>query len=88
MSQKMFNNCLIVIDESKVTLRLNKEAYVGMCISDLSKVSIYEFLYDYIKNKYGNNSRLLFTDTDYSMYEIKTEDVYEDLVRIKKCLIQ
>ena len=28
-------------------------------------------------NKYGNNSRLLFTDTDRLIYEIKTEDVYE-----------
>ena len=47
-----------------------------MCILDLSKVLMYEFHYVYIKNKYGNNSRLLFTDTDSLMYEIKTEDVY------------
>ena len=39
---------------------------------------MYKFYYDYIKNKYGNNSRLLFTDTDNLMYEIKTEDGYED----------
>ena len=38
---------------------------------------MYEFHYDYIKNKYGNNSRLLFTDTDSLMYQIKTEDVYK-----------
>ena len=28
-------------------------------------------------NKYGNNSRLLLTNTDSLMYEIKTEDVYK-----------
>ena len=39
---------------------------------------MYEFHYDYIRSKYGNKSRLLFTDTDSLMYEIKTEDVYED----------
>ena len=49
-----------------------------MCILELSKVLMYEFHYDYIKNKYGNNSRLLFTDTESLMYEIKTEDVYKD----------
>ena len=31
---------------------------------------MYEFHYDYVENKYGNNSRLLFTDTDSLMYEI------------------
>ena len=46
-----------------------------MCKLDLSKVLLYEFHYDYIKNQYGNNSRLLSTDTDSLMYEVKTEDV-------------
>ena len=39
---------------------------------------MYEFHYDYIKNKYDNNSSLLLRDTDSIMYEIKTEDIYED----------
>ena len=46
---------------------------------------MYEFHYDYIKNKYSNNSRLLFTDTDSLMYEIKTEDI-KILATIKKLL--
>ena len=45
---------------------------------------MYEFHYDYIKNQYGNNSRLLFTHTDSLMYEIKTEDVYEDFSKGKE----
>ena len=45
---------------------------------------MYEFHYDYIKIKYGNNSKLLITDTDSLMYEIKTEDVYEDLSNNKE----
>ena len=40
----------------------------------LSKVLMYEFHYDYIKNKYGNNSRLLFTDADSLMYEDFSND--------------
>ena len=47
---------------------------------------MYEFHYDYIKNQYGNNSRLLFTRTDSLMYEIKTEDVYEDFSKDKEML--
>ena len=49
-----------------------------MCILNLSKVLMYEYHYDYIKNKYSNNSSLLFMDTDGSMYKIKTQDVYAD----------
>ena len=78
MSSKIFENDLVAVRKNKATLTLNKPAYIGMCILELRKVLMYEFHYDYIKNKYGNNSRLLFTDTDSLVYEIKTEDVYKD----------
>ena len=45
---------------------------------ELSKVLMDEFHYDYIKNNYGNNSRLLFINTDSWIYETKIKDVYED----------
>ena len=76
MSHKILENDLVARGKNKVTLTLNKPAYIGMCILELSKVLMYEFHYDYIKSKYGNNSKLLFTDS--LMYELKTEDVYED----------
>ena len=60
MSRKIFDNDLVAIRKNKVTLTLNRAAYIGMCILELSKVLMYEFHYDYIKNKYGNNSRPLF----------------------------
>ena len=78
MSHKIFDNDLVAIRKNKVSLMLNNPAYIGMCILELSKVLMYEFHYYYIKSKYGNKSRLLFTDTDSLLYEIKTEDVYED----------
>ena len=58
MSHKIFDNDLFAIRENKVTLTLNKPACIGMCILELSKVLMYELHFDYIKNKYGNNSRL------------------------------
>ena len=67
MSHKTFDNDVVAIHKSKVKLTLNKPAYVGMCILDLSKVLMYEFCYDYIKNKYGNNSRPLFADTEFNV---------------------
>ena len=46
---------------------------------DLSKTLMYDFHYNYVKPKYGDNVELLFTDTDSLMYEIKTEDFYKDI---------
>ena len=40
---------------------------------------MYEFHYDYIKNKCNNKSKLLFRNTDSLINGIKTEDVYEGL---------
>ena len=77
-SHKIFANNLVVIRKRNASLKINKPEYIGMCILELSKVLMYKLHYDYIKTKYGNKSKLVFTDTDGLMYEIKTEDVYED----------
>ena len=84
MSHKIFDNDLVVARKNKITLTLNKTACIRMCILELSKVLMCKFHYNYIKNKYGNDSRLLFTDTDSLMYEIKIEKVYEDFSNNKK----
>ena len=52
MSQKIFDNNLVGIRKSKVTLTLNKPTYViDMCILDLRKILMYEFHHDYIQSK-------------------------------------
>ena len=70
---------LIAIHMKKTSLTMNKPTYLGMCILDLSKTIMYDFHYNYIKPKYENKAKLLFTDTDSLMYEIETEDFYKDI---------
>ena len=60
---------------------LNKPIYVGFRILDLSKLLMYEFQYKYIKSKF--DAKLLFTDTDSLVYEVKTADVYEEFYEDK-----
>ena len=78
VSSKIFNENLVAVHKIKETLTLNRQPYVGMCILDLSKNLMYDFHYNYIKSKYGDNAMLLFTDTESLTYEIKTEDMYQD----------
>ena len=78
VSSKIFNENLVAVHKIKETLTLNRPAYVGMCILDLSKTLMYDFHYNYIKQKYGSKAKLLFTDTDSLTYEIETSDAYQD----------
>ena len=73
---KIFNENLVAVHNSKETLTLNSPAYMGMCVLDLSKALMYDVDYNYIKQKYNDRTKLLFTDTDSLTYEIATDDGY------------
>ena len=83
VSCKIFHENLVAFHMKKSFLKLDKPSYVGMCILDLSKVLMYDFHYNFIKKKYGDKAKLLFTDTDSLCYHILTDDVYEDLYNHK-----
>ena len=63
----------------KRKLYFNKHVYLGMSILNLSKSLMYDFHDNYIKTKYGDKAKLLFTDTDSLAYEIKIKDFYKDI---------
>ena len=48
VSSKIFNKNLVAVHKIKERLTLNKPAYVGMCILDLSKILMYDFHYNTI----------------------------------------
>ena len=83
VSSKIFNENLVAVHKIKETLTMNRPAYIGMCILDLSKTLMYDFHYNYIKHKYGNKAKLLFTDTDSLTYEIETNNAYNDFFKDK-----
>ena len=66
ISQIIFSKNFVAIHQIKPVLTLNKQSYVGFSILDLSKLLMYKFHYGYVKKKFD------------AVYEIKTEDIYED----------
>ena len=70
---------LSIIEMNKTKVKMNKPIYLGLSILEISKILMYEFWYDYMKPKYGNNVKLCYMDTDSFVMNIKTEDFYKDI---------
>ena len=80
---KIFDKNLIACHMKRTRLVFNKPIYVGMTVLDLSKVLMYDFHYNFIKEKYKEKAKLLFTDTDSLCYSIQTKDFYKDIKKHK-----
>ena len=59
---------LSIIEMKRSKVKMNKPIYL-----------IYEFWYDYMRPKYGNDVKLCYMDTDSFIMNIKTNDFYEDI---------
>ena len=70
---------LSIIEMKRTKVKINKPIYLGLSILEISKLLMYEFWYDYMKPKYGDNVKLCYMDTDIFIMNIKTEDFYKDI---------
>ena len=70
---------LSIIEMKKTEVKMNKPIYLGLSILESSKISMYEFWYDYMKPKYNDNVKLCYMDRDSFIMNIKTNDFYEDI---------
>ena len=65
----------------KTEILMNKPAYLGLSIIKLSKISMYEFWYDYVKPTYGEKVKLCYMDADSFIVYIETNDTYKDIAQ-------
>ena len=77
---KFFTENVLAMDMRKTQILMNKLVYLALSILDLSKTVMFEFCYDYVKPKYGENAKLSYMDTDSFIVHVKTEDTYKDIV--------
>lgn len=74
------DECFIAVERQRQKVSLKKPIYTGFTVLDVSKILMYDFHYHYIKQRYGDRAKLLFTDTDSLMYCLQTTDVYADML--------
>ena len=70
---------MVAIEMKKTKVKMNKPIYLRLSILEIGKILMYEFWYDYMKPKHGDNVKLCHMDTDSFLMHIKTEDFYEDI---------
>lgn len=75
----IFDENLVAVHMNKTSIVFNKPVIIGMCILDVSKILMYEFHYDHMKETYKDKVKLLYTDTDSLIYDIETKDLYDDI---------
>lgn len=76
---RIFDEELIAVEMRKTHILMNKPIIVGMSVLDISKVTMYSFLYDFLKPKYGDKVEVVYSDTDAFVLTIQTYDFYEDM---------
>ena len=78
-TMKLIDDNLAIIEMKKVKVKMNKPIYLGLSILELSKITMYEFWYDYVKSKCMDNARLCYMDTDSFVINVKTKEFYKDI---------
>ena len=63
----------------KIEILMNKPVYLGLSILELSKILMYEFWHDNLKQKYVKKAKLCYMDTDSFIVYIKTDHIYKDI---------
>ena len=75
------SNKLCLVESTPIKTVFDKPIYIGACILETSKLHMYQFWYDHLKNKY--NVELVYTDTDSLIIQVETDDIYKDMLEDK-----
>ena len=74
---------VVIVQSSKNKLVLNKPIACGFIVLENAKSIMGDFWYNVLKPMYGENIKLLLSDTDSFIYGVSTEDGYKDLYGIR-----
>ena len=83
VNHNIFGKNLVAIHEKPEELKLNKPIYVGRTVLELSRLAMYEFYYDFLKQK-CESVRQLYMDTDSFIIEVIGENFDVIMLENKK----
>lgn len=76
---RIFGENLVAIEMKQTHILMNKPIIIGMCVLDVSKLTMYSFLYDFLKPQYGDRIEIAYGDTDSFVLKVESPDFYQDM---------
>ncbi|XP_044740087.1 uncharacterized protein LOC123301414 [Chrysoperla carnea] len=76
-NRTIFSENLVAIELKNLTLYYDRPMIVGMVTLDIARTKINDFHHGYVKPKFGNKAKGLYTDTDSIIYIVETDDIYD-----------
>ena len=74
---------LCLVESKPIKTVFNKPIYLGSVILETSKLHMYQFWNDHLKEKYNNKVEIIYTDTDSFIIQVVTDDIYIDMLENK-----
>ena len=86
-ANSIFNENCAALHMTNSTIKYDKFNYIGFVVLELSKLQMYDFVYNHLDKQLSPNYKLHYTDTDSLFIEISckhSEDV-QDKIKLIEC---
>ena len=80
------NESLIIFEQTKKRVVLDRPIQIGVTILEYAKLVMFSYYHNVLKKSFGDRVKLLYTDTDSFVIELRTRDLYADLSAISHTL--
>ena len=80
------NESLIIFEQTKKRVVLDRPIQIGVTILEYAKLVMFSYFHNVLKKSFGDRVKLLYTDTDSFVIELRTRDLYADLSAISHTL--
>ena len=78
-TKKFFTKKIVSKEMKRIEILRIKSVYLGLSILEFSKILMYEFLYDYVKSKHGEQAKLGYIDTGSYIVYMETDDISKNI---------